>query len=288
MLRCLMEVALRKQIANLQERNTALEEGLRAATDEISRLRARDGVATRTVTPARQMDTSEADTSSSDAAAWVSSQLQLHDREQASQELLLTICELLQVPGPADIVPALSSVVRAVRKLPQMDSFIGKVAAIVLETPSTAELRSRRLQDVVPILQRWKAERANGSIEELRDFKDSVAQTLTLALPPAGYELDGSHHMRRSVCPRDQRDHCRLMVSQIARLVQDQAESERHFLSRQGVYRQAEALMDPKELPSRMVRHFQRYDLHAAAPQALRSSRRKLFTMNYSRDIACL
>eukprot|EP01043_Picozoa_sp_COSAG02_P003399 COSAG02_NODE_82_length_39723_cov_247.146650_41_plen_280_part_00 len=271
-----MEVALRKQITDLQERNKALEAGLRAANDEISRLRGRDGVAARTATPARQIDTSmKADTSASDAAAWVSSQLQLHDREQASQKLLLTICELLQVPEPAQIVPALSSVVRAVRKLPQMDSFIGKVAETVLETSSRAELHSRRLQDVVPTLQRWKAERANGSIEELRDFKDSVAQTLVLARPPAGDELEGwaDGHMQRSVCPRDQKDHCRLMVSQIARLVQDQAESERRFLSRQGVYRQAEALMDPKELPSRMVRHFQQYDLNTAALQILRASR---------------
>jgi hypothetical protein len=261
-----MEVALRKQIANLQERNETLEAGLRAANDEISRLRGRDGDSTRAAISARNLNRSEAD-----AAAWVSSQLQLHDREQASQELLLTICELLQVPEPAQIVPALSSVVRAVRKLPQMDSFIGKVAAIVLETPSRAELRSRRLQDVVPILQRWKAERANGSIEELRAFKDSVAQTLILAQPPVGYEPNGSAdaHMERSDCPRGQGDHCRLMVSQIARLVQDRTESERHFLSRQGAYRQAEALMDPTELPSRMVRHFQRYDqfLHAAALQ---------------------
>ena len=119
------EAALRKRIADLQERNETLEASLRAANDEISRLRAGADAA------ARHLDASE------DAAAWVSSQLQLHDREQASQRLLLTICELLQVPEPANIVPALSSVVRAVRKLPQMDSFIGEVAAIVLETRRT-------------------------------------------------------------------------------------------------------------------------------------------------------
>ena len=116
------EAALRKRIADLQERNETLEASLRAANDEISRLRAGADAAS------RHLDASE------DAAAWVSSQLQLHDREQASQRLLLTICELLQVPEPANIVPARSSVVRAVRKLPKMDSCIGEEAAIELET----------------------------------------------------------------------------------------------------------------------------------------------------------
>ena len=83
------EAALRKRIADLQERNETLEASLRAANDEISRLRAGADAAS------RHLDASE------DAAAWVSSQLQLHDREQASQRLLLTICELLQVPEPA-------------------------------------------------------------------------------------------------------------------------------------------------------------------------------------------
>ena len=142
-----------------------------------------------------------------------------------------------------------------------MDSFIGEVAAIVLETTSRAELHSRRLQDVVPILHRWKAERANGSIEELRAFKDTVAQTLLLAQPPVvDYDYNGSAaHMKRPERSRVQPYDCRVMASQVARLVQDRTESERYVMSRHGVYRQAEELMNPAELPTQMVRHFQRY-----------------------------
>ena len=269
------EAALRKRIADLQERNETLEASLRAANDEISRLRAGADAG------ARHLDASE------DAAAWVSSQLQLHDREQASQRLLLTICELLQVPEPANIVPALSSVVRAVRKLPQMDSFIGEVAAIVLETTSRAELHSRRLQDVVPILHRWKAERANGSIEELRAFKDTVAQTLLLAQPPV--VGDGSAaHMKRPVRPRVKPYDCRVMASQVARLVQDRTESARYVMSRQGVYQQAEELMDPTELPTQMVRHFQRYGRLCTNQRSTLSLRHRGPSCSYADRSSCM
>lgn len=249
-------VALRKQVAELQQRNEALQSRLRVANDEISRLRGKDAA---TIDSTSGTGTRR-DAADVDAAAWVSSQLQLHDREQASQQLLLTICELLQVPEPTDIIPALSTVVRAVKRLPQMDSFIGEVAAIVLEASSRADLRSRSLHDIVPILHRWKAERADGRIEDLRAFRASIAQALMLAQPPVECDHDevGDAHMKRLARPRDLADNYRLMVSQVVQLVQDRTESQRQLLSRQGVYRQAEALMDPQSLPTQMIRHFQR------------------------------
>jgi hypothetical protein len=227
---------LKAQIAALTARTEALQTRLRAANGEIARLQrcAPDGAGA-------------AAAAEPDAQAWVASQLQRHDSEQASQQLLLTVCELLQVREPAEIVPALSSVVRGVKKLPQMDAFIGGVAAIVLDSPSRTELRSRRLQDVIPCLHRWKAERADGSIQELRAFKDSVAQTLLLL---QGLDDDDGAAM----------DDSRLLVSQVARLVRERTEADRRELSRQGVYARAEALMhrDPSALPTQMVRHFQR------------------------------
>lgn len=188
-----------------------------------------------------------------DATAWVSAQLQQHDTEQAMKQLQQTVCELLQVREAGDIIPALSLVVRGCRKLPQLDAFVGAVSALVLDAPSRAGLHSNRLSEVVPILQRWKAERAEGSVEQLRAFRANVAQTLMLLPQQDGASATLNRSRGVGTMMLDERS----MVQAVVRLVRDRTEAIATEMSDRGVYAQAESLMDPSALPTNMVQHFQ-------------------------------
>ena len=94
-----------------------------------------------------------------DAGEWVAAQLERHDEAHRHAEQLFAVCEHLEVDRTEEIVPALQSLVGALRQVPELTAWARDVTR-VLCGPHVAEPLGLTSRTVLAAVQKLKDERS--------------------------------------------------------------------------------------------------------------------------------